>query len=494
MQLHLQNITKYFPGVKALDGVTLTIRSGEIHAICGENGAGKSTLLNIITGNEKADEGNILIDDQPANFSSPMQAFTAGIAIVHQHLSLVESLSIAENIFASFPPLDKYRFLDRRMLLKKTAQLLQKLELNDLRPGQLVSSLSAGQKQMIEIAKALASNPSIVFFDEPTASISKKDVDTIFKIIRQLKHEGKAIVYISHRLQEIFTLADTITVLKDGKNQGNFKVEDLDSDRLIRLMVGREINQLIKKRVQFTESSLEVKDLNGPGFKNISFTLHKREILGMAGLVGAGRTAIAKAIFGAIPVTAGNMEIKSQVTRRFKHPVAALLCGIGYVPEDRKTEGLFPDKSIAENIYVTELAMNAGFKPKVLNRIADKYLTSLNIRTPSVQKRVRELSGGNQQKVLLARWLQTNPDILILDEPTHGIDVGTKFEIYRIIQQLAEQGKAILLISSEMSELIHLCHRIMVIKDGSCMGILDAEETSEEKILSLAMKHQEVNK
>jgi len=489
MQLQLQNITKYFPGVKAVDGISLTIRPGEVHAICGENGAGKSTLLNITTGNLQPDEGNILIDDRKIIFSSPRQAFAAGIAIVYQHLSLVDSLSIAENIYASFPPVDKYGFLKRSALLKKTNDLLQKLDLQHLKANQLVQSLSAGQKQMVEIAKALASNPSIVFFDEPTTSVSEKDVQVLFKIIRQLKREGVSIVYISHRLREIFALADTITVLKDGKSQGSFKATDVNSDQLIRLMVGREINHVTKTQTQYTEPLLKVKNFSGKGFNNISFTLHKGEILGMAGLIGAGRTEIAKGIFGAIPVTAGSIEINSKTMHVFNHPITALRNGIGYVTEDRKNQGLFSEKSVAENIYVTELATHPGFQLAALNKMADTYCKSLNIRTPSVQKKAGELSGGNQQKVLLARWLHNNPDILILDEPTQGIDVGAKFEIYQLIRQLAGEGKGILLISSEMSELLNLCQRIMVIKDGSCVAILNSGEASEEKILSLAMKH-----
>ncbi|MEJ7589872.1 MAG: sugar ABC transporter ATP-binding protein [Ferruginibacter sp.] len=488
MQLQIQDITKYFPGVKAIDGISLTIRAGEVHAICGENGAGKSTLLNIITGNLQPDKGSLLIDGKQVIFSSPRQAFANGIAIVYQHLSLVDSLSIAENIFASFPAVDQYGFLKRSLLLKNTNDLLHKLDLGYLQAGTLVHTLSAGQKQMVEIAKSLAGNPSVVFLDEPTAAISEKDVQILFKIIKQLKQQGVAIVYISHRLREIFEIADIITVLKDGRSQGSFKATGVDSNQLIRLMVGREINQEVTLQRKQTAPLLTITNFRGKGFTNINFTIHKGEILGMAGLIGAGRTEIAKAIFGSIPVEEGSMEIRKKHVRPFKHPVHAIRQGIGYVTEDRKSQGMFSEKTIAENIYVTELALKREVQPQALNKMAVDWCKSLNIKTPTIQKKVVELSGGNQQKVLLARWLHGNPDILILDEPTHGIDVGAKFEIYQLIRQLASEGKGILLISSEMSELLNLCQRIMVIREGRIVALLDAAEATEEKILSLAMK------
>jgi len=487
MKLELQNITKSFPGVKALDSVNISFKSGEVHAVCGENGAGKSTLLNIITGNLQPDEGFIFIDGKPVRFSSPQKAFENGIAIVYQHLSLVDSLSIAENIYASFPPVNKYGFLNRDKMLRDTESLLQRLNLSNLKADQPVKSLNAGQKQMVEIAKALSHNPRIVFFDEPTASVSERESALLFKIISQLKKEAVAIIYISHRLKEIFSVADLVTVLKDGKTQGTYNIADVNNEKLIKLMVGRDINLLRKTTLGENKPLLEINNLTGPGFSDISFTLYKGEILGMAGLIGAGRTEIAKAIFGANVATNGTIIINNKTVRPFKHPFSAIQCGVAYITEDRRTQGLFLSKSVSENIYVTDIAVGSSYKPSHLNAIAIAYCKSLDIKTPGIEKKVAELSGGNQQKVLLAKWLHINTQVLILDEPTHGVDAGAKSEIYKIIQSLAEQGKAILLISSELTELLHLCHRVIVIKEGRSTGIISSSEATEEKILSLAM-------
>jgi len=487
MELELQNITKSFPGVKALDAVNISFKSGEVHAICGENGAGKSTLLNIITGNLQPDEGVISIDSKQVNFSSPQKAFENGIAIVYQHLSLVDSLSIAENIYASFPPVNKYGFLNRNKMLRDTENLLQRLNLSNLKADQTVKSLNAGQKQMVEIAKALSHHPKIVFFDEPTSSVSEKDSAILFKIIRQLKKENVAIVYISHRMKEIFMIADQVSVLKDGKTQGTYNIADVNNEKLIKLMVGREINQLRITTLSEKKPLFEVNNLTGPGFSDISFTLHKGEIVGMAGLIGAGRTEIAKAIFGASITTSGTLKINNKAFKPFQHPSSGIENGIAYITEDRRMQGLFLSKSVAENIYVTDLVLGSTYKPSHLDAIAISSCKSLDIKTPGIHNQVAELSGGNQQKVLLAKWLHINTQILILDEPTHGVDVGAKSEIYKIIQTLAEQGKAILLISSDLTELLHLCHRVIVIKEGRNTGIIDGTEATEEKILSLAM-------
>lgn len=488
MNLELKNISKNFPGVKALDAANVHFRGGQIHAICGENGAGKSTLLNIVTSNLQPDEGEIFLDGKKINFSSPQEAFENGIAIVYQHLSLVDSLSIAENIYASFPPSDKYGFLNRRKMILDTKKLLAELNLSNLGAEQLVRSLSAGQKQMVEIAKALSHRPQIVFFDEPTASVSGKDAAILFEIIGKLKAAGTAVIYISHRMKEIFGIADIVTVMKDGKTQGTFPIDEVDNEKLIRLMVGRNIDQLAPTALAGTKSLLEVNHLGGPGFEDISFTIHKGEIIGMAGLIGAGRTEIAKAIFGAVRTTNGFLKINERPVEKFTHPYSAMKNGIAYITEDRRQEGLFLDKSVAENIGVTELASQSSYDPFAMVEVAESYCKTLNIKTPSVQKKVAELSGGNQQKVLLAKWLQVNAEILILDEPTHGIDAGAKSEIYKIIQDLASEGKGILLISSELPELLHLCHRIIVIKEGKIMGTLLSTEATEEKILSLAMQ------
>jgi len=488
MKIELIKISKFFPGVKALQEVTVTIAPGKVHAICGENGAGKSTLLNILGGNLQADEGKIFIDHNEVKFSSPRDAFAKGITIVHQHLSLIDSLSIAENIYGNSPPVDHYGFLRRRNMISNTTNLLEQLDLKKLKPGQLVQSLNAGEKQMVEIAKAVVNNPQVVFFDEPTASVSEKDSLIIFKIIKKLKEAGVAVVYISHRLNEIFYLADEVTVLKDGKTQGTFSADQVDEERLIQLMVGREIDQNKRGSSRHSLPLLEVKNINGPGFNDISFTVHRGEIFGLGGLIGAGRTEIVRAIFGASLITGGILKVNEVPIRFFHHPIDAIHKRIGYVPEDRKTQGVFEDKSVAENIFVTELSTHSVFNAQKQKKIAEEYCRSLKINTPSIYKKAGELSGGNQQKLLIARWLYTNVDVLIMDEPTNGIDVGARFEIYGIMRQFIEQGKCILLISSELNELLNVCDRIMVVKKGKCVQILDAKNTSEEQILSLAMQ------
>lgn len=487
MKIELQHISKSFPGIKALQEVNLKIESGRVHAICGENGAGKSTLLNILTGNLQPDEGTILLNEKEIHFSTPKEAFDQGIAIVYQHLSLVNALSVAENIFGNQPPLTRHGFLTRRVMLSGARQLLEKLGLRHLRPEQPVKSLQAGEKQMVEIAKALINNPKIIFFDEPTASVSEKDAEIIFNIIQQLKTESVAVVYISHRMSEIFRLADEITVLKDGKVQGTFPTNTVSEDKLIQLMVGREISWYEGSRKVDPDPMLEVVQISGSSFREISFTLRRGEILGMAGLVGAGRTEIAQAIFGASQITGGSLRLKGKPVHFPAHPSEAIRLGIGYIPEDRKSLGIFEQRSVAENIYISELVRNPAFSSSRMDGLAQRYAEALRIHTPSLHKKAGELSGGNQQKLLIARWLNMNVELLIMDEPTQGIDIGARFEIYRIMREFADSGRGILLISSEMNELMNVCNRIMVIRQGSSMGVLEAEEASEERILSLAM-------
>jgi ribose transport system ATP-binding protein len=486
--LQLQNITKQFPGVKALDDVTISFAPGEVHGLCGENGAGKSTLMNILSGNLQPDSGNIVFEDTPVTFHNPQEAFDSGIAIVHQHLSLFDNLSVAENIYANQHPISKLGVIQFGNLYAKTAALLQHLGLETLRPSTLVDRLSPAQKQMVEIAKALAKQPSILILDEPTASLTHTETKILFNILQDQRNKGVVIIYISHRLEEIFLLADRISILKDGKHQGTFPAQALTRDSLIRKMVGRDLKELKTNSSKKNEVVLELKSLTGLRFTDISFGLHRGEILGLSGLVGAGRTEIAQAVFGVGEIVSGKIFFRN--TRFIPgHPSHAVREGIAYVPEDRRTLGLFPEMTIQENMVAAgfERIMPSGmYEYKRAKELAGKSKEMLRISAHSLQQRVTKLSGGNQQKVMLAKWLLTQPEILIVDEPTHGVDIGAKYEIYDILKSLVAKGRSILLISSELPELIGLCDRIIVIKKGSVTGEVSGDDRTEEKIMMLA--------
>jgi len=486
--LKLHRISKAFPGVKALQAVDLDIQPGEIHALCGENGAGKSTLMNILAGNLQPDEGTVTINDQPVNINSPQDAFDKGISIVYQHLSLADNLSVAENIFANQHPTSSWGIIQFDELYRQTALFLQQLHLDKINPRTLVSRLSPAEKQLVEVAKALSKKPSVFILDEPTASLAERESRTLFTILKKLKDEGVSIVYISHRLEEVFLLADRISILKDGKYQGTFKKEDLTKDELIRRMVGREIQSLKTASYVQEEILLSVKNLTGERFREITFQLHRGEILGLAGLIGAGRTEIARALFGADKVISGEVVLRNERLHA-KHPAESISKGMAYVPEERKTLGLFPEMSIQDNMIAGKFknALQGRFyNPAKAKLLAVNSTAQLGISTPGVQQKVVNLSGGNQQKVVLAKWLLTNPDVLMVDEPTHGIDVGAKFEVYEILKTLASQGKGIIMISSDLPELLGICDRIVVIKQGSLVGEFSRNEATEEKILALA--------
>ena len=486
--LKLNHISKAFPGVKALHSVDLDVLPGEIHALCGENGAGKSTLMNILAGNLQPDEGTILIDNHPVILQTPQDAFLQGIAIVYQQLSLVDNLSVAENIFANQHPSSRWGIIQFDELYRQTELLLQQLHLDKINPRTLVARLSPAEKQLVEVAKALSKKPSIFILDEPTASLAEGETRTLFTILKKLKDQGVSIIYISHRLEEVFLMADRISILKDGKYQGTFKKEELTKNELIRRMVGREIKSLRTESHLTEEVLLSVNGLTGKRFHQISFNLHRGEILGLAGLIGAGRTEIARAIFGADEVISGEILMRKKKLHA-KHPAESISKGMAYVPEERKNLGLFPEMTIQDNIIAGKLenALHGRFyNPAKAKQLAEESTVKFNIATPGVQQKVVNLSGGNQQKVVLAKWLLTNPDVLIVDEPTHGIDVGAKFEIYEILKTLAAQGKGILMISSDMPELLGICDRVLVLKQGMLAGELSRNEISEEKILALA--------
>ncbi|GAB3171772.1 sugar ABC transporter ATP-binding protein [Telluribacter humicola] len=482
--LRLENISKSFPGVKALDEVSLEFRAGEVHAVCGENGAGKSTLMNIITGNYQPDQGRLVWNGHEISIPNVQHAQRLGISIVYQERSLVDSLSVAENIYPINKPRYRWGIINYSALYQNTQQLLDQLQLTEFSPRTPVSLLSSAQKQMVEIAKALATGPKLLILDEPTASITERETKLLFRIIRRLKEEGVAIIYISHRMAEIKEVADRVSVLKDGRHQGTVEARDTTIDTIIRMMVGRDMTHKAYASDAGEEVVLSVRNLSGRGFRNVSFQLHKGEILGFAGLMGAGRTEVAKAIFGANPVSEGEVVLREQAVQ-LTHPSQAIGLGIAYVPEDRKQSGLFLDKTIAENIASARL-QDLFYEEEATVHTAQQLQQQLGIRTPSVKNKVIKLSGGNQQKVVLAKWLNTRPDILIVDEPTHGVDVGAKSEIYDILKKLTAEGKSVIVISSELPELLTLADRIAVMHEGRLVRILNKDEASEELIIQIA--------
>lgn len=484
--LTLQTISKTFPGVKALSDVSFAIEAGEVHAICGENGAGKSTLMNILAGNLQPDSGGkIFIENKVVQIRDFNQARELGIAIVYQERSLIEMLSIAENIFANRHPKTKWGLIDYSQLYVDTQTLLEQLNLTHLSPKTRVEMLSPAERQMVEIAKALSQNPRILILDEPTASISEQEISTLFATIRELKKQGIAVIYISHRMAEIFEIADRVTVLKDGKHQATLSISETNSAQLIRLMVGRDLAKIVHESATQAETLLEVKELESALFEDISFHIKKGEIVALAGLVGAGRTEIARAIFGMDTKISGSVLLEGQSCRIY-HPADAIAYGIGYVPEDRKNQGLFLDMSVQENIVAGRFSGKQAISDQEQQQIATQFKEELRIHTPSISQKVRLLSGGNQQKCVLARWLHLNPKLLIVDEPTHGVDVRAKFEIYDLLKKMALAGTGILLISSELPEVLALADRVLVVYHGKIVGELSRQEATEERILALA--------
>ena len=486
--LELKNISKSFSGVKALTDVSFTLNAGEVHVLCGENGAGKSTLMNIATGNLQPDTGEICLQKSPVVFTSYQHAKKNGIAIVYQERSLVSTLSVAENIFLNHYPKSRFGFIDYTRLFEETDSVLASLELSDMEPDMLVSDLSPAQEQMIEIAKALVKDPQILILDEPTASITEKETRILFRIIRELTGRGVGVIYISHRLVEIFKIANRVTVLKDGKSQGTFHIQDVDQDKLVSLMVGRSLARHDFLNHAQEEIAVQVRSLSGKGFHGIDFHVARGEIVALAGLIGAGRTEIAKTIFGALHKKQGEVVLYD-VPCHFTNTADAVNAGVAYVAEDRKHQSIFADMTITENIMSARYA-GAGFARNISRKdsaaIAGDFKEKLRIATPTLRKKIRQLSGGNQQKTVMARWLSIRPKFLIIDEPTQGVDVGAKFEIYELLHELARQGTAILLISSELPEILTLANRIVVICQGSVAGELDKEKATEEKILQLA--------
>jgi ribose transport system ATP-binding protein len=490
--VELRNLSKTFSRVTALDRCSFDLYPGEVHALMGENGAGKSTLVKVLAGVYKKDAGEVLIDGRPAAIPDPRAAQALGIGIIHQELNLMNHLSAAQNMYIGREPRRGLRWLlDEAALNAQARRVFERMNLR-LDPSTIVGNLTVARQQMVEIAKALSFDSRVLIMDEPTAALNDAEVADLFRIIRQLKAQGVGVIYISHRMDELRQIADRVTVMRDGNTIGTLPMAGTQMDTIIRMMVGRELAEgaPVVHCGGAREVVLEVSKLNrGTQVRDVSFRLHKGEILGFAGLMGAGRTEVARAIFGADPLDGGQIRIRGRPVA-LRSPSHAVAHGIGYLSEDRKRFGLATALDVETNIGLSSLMRFLRFgifvDPPALRARATAYVQELSIRTPSVQQPVRLLSGGNQQKIVIAKWLLRDCDILFFDEPTRGVDVGAKAEIYRLLNSLAAQGKAIVMISSELPEILRMSHRIIVMCEGRVTGELSAQEASQEKIMQLA--------
>ena len=485
--LRVENISKEFPGVKALSDVNFDLKKGEVHALCGENGAGKSTLMNILAGTCKQDSGTIYLNGSQVNIHNQKHAQQLGVGIVYQERSLVNKMSVAENIFADRQPKNMLGLIDKRRMQNESSNLLKRLEM-DIEPKTQVGKLAPARQQMVEIAKALSLNSKILILDEPTATITEAETVVLFDLIRRLKQSGVSIIYISHRLSEIFEIADRVSVLKDGIYMGTKNIDQTSVDDVVRMMVGRELEAFQYKTSVCEDEVLCIRNFCSGKFRGVDFCLRRGEILGLFGIAGAGRTELAKAIIGADIKSTGELYLFGKKTN-ISTVKDAIRCGIGYMPEDRKEEGLFLKMSIADNVISGNLpaVCKSGFMQKTKTRAqARLYTEKLNIITPGINQKVVNLSGGNQQKVVLAKWLLVNPKILIVDEPTRGVDVGAKAEIYSIMKELASSGTSIIFISSDLKETLTVCDRLLVMRNGVITGDLRRDEFSEENVMHYA--------
>ena len=495
-KLQLKGVCKSFPGVKALDNVQLSVRPGTVHALMGENGAGKSTLMKCLFGIYKMDAGEIYLDGEKIDIKDPDDAMSKGIAMVHQELQPVLARSVGENLFLGRFPTKNYgplKVIDHKKMYEDTKMWLDEVGM-DFDPKAQLGSLSIGQMQSVEIAKAVSHQAKVVIFDEPTSSLSDKEVDALFRIMNDLRSKGVAMIYISHKMDEIKRIADDITVMRDGGYVGTWPAAEMTTEQIIAKMVGRELTNVYPdKDNEIGDVVLEVKDLcsiHPKSFQHVSFKLRKGEILGFGGLVGAQRTELMEGIFGIRGVASGEVYMHGKKVN-IKHPIDAMNAGIGLITEDRRGNGIFGCLSIKDNVGVSvyNKYLKAGFvlDHKKINAVVDDSIKKLRIKTPSMKEHIANLSGGNQQKVIVSRWLANDPDVLIMDEPTRGIDVGAKHEIYEIMNDLAKQGKAIIMISSEMAELLGMSDRVCVMCNGRLTGeITEKEEMSQANVMQFA--------
>jgi len=489
IKLRVSNVEKSFPGVKALDKINFAVRKGTVHVICGENGAGKSTLMKVINGIYKQDAGQILIDEKVVQIDNPIQARSLGISMIFQELNYMPEMTIEESLFVGNWPKDKYGKVDWKEIRKRTVELLEKENLN-YNPETKLKDLTVSDIQMLEILKAISYNSEIIIMDEPTSAITNKEVEVLFKKIYELRERGTAIIYISHKMDEIFRIADEITVFRDGTVVDSRPKEQYDLETVITQMVGRKLENVFQKEeIPLGDKVLQVKNLTDASkFKNISFDVHKGEIIGFAGLMGAGRTEVMRALFGLENYEAGEVMINNEKVR-IRNVRDSINKKMVMLSEDRRRFGIIPVRSVKENVSLSNLKKfiyGGRLHAEEENQTAADLCKKMNVKTPSLETTIESLSGGNQQKVILSKWMVTDPDILILDEPTRGIDVGAKHEIYKLMMMLAKQQKAVIMVSSELPELIMMCDRIYVMAKGEITGMLTRDEFSQERIMAYA--------
>lgn len=488
--LRMEGISKSFPGVQALQDVDFEVTRGEIHGLVGENGAGKSTLMKVLTGALNPDEGRIILRDEHVEIHSPSDSQELGISMIHQELSLIPYLTVGKNVYLGREPRRRIPgFIDWKTLYDQTQELLDRLNL-DVRARAEAQDLSIAQQQMVEVAKALSLDADLIAMDEPTSSLTDRETEVLFDVMRKLRDQGVAIIFITHRLEEVFEVSDRITVLRDGRHIATAPTVELDHNQVVQLMVGRELDNMYPySETEQRGVVLQAEDLaDGEELHGVSLELQGGQILGVAGLVGAGRTALAETLFGLRQATAGEVRVDGEVVK-LHSAKQAIEHGLGFVPEDRKLQGLFLNMAVRENITMSSTSMvsNFGFvNSSKANKLAKEYVEKLDIRTPSLRQRIRNLSGGNQQKVIIARWLTLKPRVLILDEPTRGVDVGAKAEIHGLMRQLAEDGVAVLMISSELPEIIGVSDRILVMHEGRMTGRFERDEATQDMIMHAA--------
>jgi ribose transport system ATP-binding protein len=495
--LQMQGISKSFPGVQALTAVDFSVSSGEIHALVGENGAGKSTLMKILTGALLQDEGQISLRGQAVEIDNPGDAQRLGISMIHQELSLIPHLTVGQNIFLGREPRTRLSaIIDWKELYAQAQVLLDQLSLKvDARAS--VQDLSIAERQMVEVAKALSFNADLIAMDEPTSSLTDKETEVLFEVMRSFKERGLSIIFISHRLEEVFEISDRVTVLRDGETIATNPTAELDDDQVVRMMVGRQLGELYPKdELERGAVVLQTRGLeDGRELHDVDIDLRAGEILGIAGLAGAGRTALAETIFGVRPSTRGQVKISGRVVK-LRHPGQAIRQGMGFVPEDRKLQGLFLNMAVRENLVIgalPEISRFSFINFRRADQMAREFIEKLQIRTPSVKQLVRNLSGGNQQKVIIARWLTLKPRILILDEPTRGIDVATKAEIHALMNELAKEGVAVMVVSSDLPEVLGVSDRILVMRSGKIVAEFSRQEASQDNIMHAATTGRENN-
>jgi len=487
--LEVKGLTKSFPGVLALRGVSLLLKKGEVLSLIGENGAGKSTLMKILAGVQPADSGEYLIEGGPVNFQNVRDAMNRGIALIHQELNLASNLDLAANIFLGREP-NKKGIIQDNEIREEATKYLQRVGL-DLPTDTITGTLPIGKQQLVEIAKALSCDARVLIMDEPTSSLSQKETETLFEVVKDLKNQGISVIYISHRLGEVIELSDRVTVFRDGENAGDLAKEEINHENMVRLMVGRDLSEFYDRQIhQPGKTVLQAREIISPAYSTIpvSFEVRAGEIVGIAGLVGAGRTELLQTIFGVTPALGGELELDGKSFRP-QCPADAINAGIALAPEDRKQHGLVLPMTVRENSSLPSLERDQtkGFLNQEAElKISEKAVEQMQIKTPSIEQIARFLSGGNQQKIVLGKWLAMNPKLLMLDEPTRGIDVGAKREIYKLMEKLAGEGMAILFVSSEMEEVLGMADRAYIMHEGKISGELDRNELSEESIMNLA--------